>query len=305
MKEIKGEPLQAMAFMCNMQSHWIAIRKLGNCWYDLNSLNKFPKKLSDLYLGMYLQQLESEQYTIFVIQGTMPTPSRPEYNQWVSQRNAKYWTPSEIDAATATENGRPAPVGGVDPNEDPELAAAIAASLAESNESNKQQKTESSATASAPQPKEHFHGAGQRLGGPSTVPDTSDVDPGDDEEAQMLAAAIALSYEGVVPEAVPAEDEDDTALQEVPEEPTSTADSVKLRMQMPNGQNVTRRFATSNLVKDVVNFVMKVCHDEGNQVARSKILLSNTYPKQEFHDLAVDLKSVGLTGSAMLHISIS
>ena len=44
-------------------------------------------------------QLEAEHYTIFVIQGEMPPRTRPEYNEWVSQRNAKYWTFAEVDAA--------------------------------------------------------------------------------------------------------------------------------------------------------------------------------------------------------------
>ena len=51
MTAVKADPLQAQAFMCNYENHWIAIRQLWGTWYDLNSLNKSPKVLSDTYLG--------------------------------------------------------------------------------------------------------------------------------------------------------------------------------------------------------------------------------------------------------------
>ena len=123
MKEVKANPLSAQAFMCNYQSHWIAIRQLYGTWYHLNSLSKHPTPLSDTYLGMYIQQLESEQYTVFVVQGDLPPPSDPALNQWVSQRQAKYWTPEEIQVAqSGGGGGGGAPVAVA---EDPELAEVV------------------------------------------------------------------------------------------------------------------------------------------------------------------------------------
>ena len=49
-----------VAFICNYQSHWITIRKLGHQWFNLNSLLTFPELISDLHLSMYLTQLSLE-----------------------------------------------------------------------------------------------------------------------------------------------------------------------------------------------------------------------------------------------------
>ena len=49
---------------------------------------------------------------------------------------------------------------------------------------------------------------------------------------------------------------------------------------------------------------MAECHQRGNKVARRRVLLSNTYPRQELRDLGVDLESQGLKGSAVLHVAI-
>lgn len=60
------------AFVCNLQSHWFAIRKIEGKWYNLNSLNKRPEFLGDVYLGAFLKQLEVEGYSIFITKGKFP-----------------------------------------------------------------------------------------------------------------------------------------------------------------------------------------------------------------------------------------
>jgi hypothetical protein len=46
------------AFICNYREHWLTIRKLGNQWFNLNSLLTGPELISDTFLGMLLTQLE-------------------------------------------------------------------------------------------------------------------------------------------------------------------------------------------------------------------------------------------------------
>lgn len=50
MKEVVKEPFKEIGFLCNLQNHWFALRKLENKWWNLNSLQDHPSTLTDLYL---------------------------------------------------------------------------------------------------------------------------------------------------------------------------------------------------------------------------------------------------------------
>jgi ataxin-3 len=71
-KQIWENPVQETGFICNLQSHWLSLRKLNNCWFNLNSLNNQPEYISNTYLAMFLTQLKAEGYSIFVVR---PDPS--------------------------------------------------------------------------------------------------------------------------------------------------------------------------------------------------------------------------------------
>ncbi|MEQ2165007.1 hypothetical protein GOODEAATRI_012564, partial [Goodea atripinnis] len=60
------------AFICNYKEHWFTIRKLGQQWFNLNSLLTGPELISDTYLALFLAQLQQEGYSIFVIRGNLP-----------------------------------------------------------------------------------------------------------------------------------------------------------------------------------------------------------------------------------------
>lgn len=68
----QNNPSQMNAYICNYKGHWFTIRKLGNQWFNLNSLLSGPQLISDMYLAMYLAQLLQEGYSIFVVIGTFP-----------------------------------------------------------------------------------------------------------------------------------------------------------------------------------------------------------------------------------------
>ena len=68
------------------REHWFAIRRLGNQWFNLNSLLEGPElvkdqncdpnrlfaQVSNSYLGEFLAQLQQEGYSIFLVTGTLP-----------------------------------------------------------------------------------------------------------------------------------------------------------------------------------------------------------------------------------------
>ena len=57
------------AFIFNSSTHWFAIRKIDNIWFNLNSTNAFPgpEIISDFYLSAFLQGTEDIGYTNFLV----------------------------------------------------------------------------------------------------------------------------------------------------------------------------------------------------------------------------------------------
>ena len=119
---------EAKAFVCNLQSHWFAIRRINNKWFNLNSLYSSPRHVSDFYLNAYMAQLRGEGYRIFIVSGRLPEidlatsfrdPSRIHYIQKVVEDSKKGFPSPKIKAAEV----------------DPEVAKAIAASLKDLNQS--------------------------------------------------------------------------------------------------------------------------------------------------------------------------
>lgn len=63
-------PRDQAAFVLNLSSHWLAVRRFAsspNRWYNLNSFLQHPEWISPTYLKMVLQQAEEEGYSVFVV----------------------------------------------------------------------------------------------------------------------------------------------------------------------------------------------------------------------------------------------
>ncbi|XP_056623132.1 ataxin-3 [Triplophysa dalaica] len=71
-QQLHMDPINEKAFICNYKEHWFTVRKLGQQWFNLNSLLTGPELISDTYLALFLAQLQQEGYSIFVIQGNLP-----------------------------------------------------------------------------------------------------------------------------------------------------------------------------------------------------------------------------------------
>eukprot|EP01126_Amoeba_proteus_P052046 TRINITY_DN6257_c0_g3_i7.p1 TRINITY_DN6257_c0_g3~~TRINITY_DN6257_c0_g3_i7.p1 ORF type:complete len:495 (-),score=107.55 TRINITY_DN6257_c0_g3_i7:92-1576(-) len=74
-----------MGFICHLHNHWFSIRKIGSCFWDLNSLHQQPVYLSELHLGVYLKQLQLDGYTIYVVRGQIQ-------EHYTSDWGDKNWT---------------------------------------------------------------------------------------------------------------------------------------------------------------------------------------------------------------------
>ena len=60
------------AYICNYHEHWLTIRKINDCWYNLNSVLEEAKPITNTYLSLYLAQLLTEGYSIFLVWGNLP-----------------------------------------------------------------------------------------------------------------------------------------------------------------------------------------------------------------------------------------
>ncbi|PRP77108.1 hypothetical protein PROFUN_12963 [Planoprotostelium fungivorum] len=122
MAESFADPLKEDAFICNMSSHWLTIRKIGGIYYNLNSLLSTPQVLSEFYLSAFLSTLMSRGYTIFVIRGQLPRHQpQPTEKNWVRM--------GPNQAETAPKRRREEE--DIEEVERRELAEAIAASMSQ------------------------------------------------------------------------------------------------------------------------------------------------------------------------------
>lgn len=54
-------------FICNSEMHWLAIRKIDNIWYNLNSTNmEGPEIISDFYLRLQLYSKRKKKFSAFL-----------------------------------------------------------------------------------------------------------------------------------------------------------------------------------------------------------------------------------------------
>ncbi|KAK7504899.1 hypothetical protein BaRGS_00003927 [Batillaria attramentaria] len=56
----REDPTSQQAYICNFRQHWFCVRKLGNQWFNLNSLLTGPELISNTYLSLFLTQLQQE-----------------------------------------------------------------------------------------------------------------------------------------------------------------------------------------------------------------------------------------------------
>lgn len=132
-------PCQMQAFICNYRDHWFTIRRLGNQWFNLNSLLNKPQLISDTYLALFLAQLRNEGYSIFVVFGDFPEceadqllrlrpvqqASRPRLQQpAISDEDAELQAALQLSLSDETPT-----YCRTDSSEDPELQRALTLSM--------------------------------------------------------------------------------------------------------------------------------------------------------------------------------
>mmetsp|Transcript_39325 Transcript_39325/g.47649 ORF Transcript_39325/g.47649 Transcript_39325/m.47649 type:complete len:308 (+) Transcript_39325:135-1058(+) len=153
-KHIRANPAAEKGYVLNRSEHWFTLRKIGDYWFELNSMCDAPKRLTPTFVSNFLQQFQADGYSIFIVQGDYPVCELEKPHKKKELKEAaeactestafsggaiNQPAESSTTAFTGSSNslrGGPAPssapAADIDPAmyaDDPELAAAIAASL--------------------------------------------------------------------------------------------------------------------------------------------------------------------------------
>ncbi|ORZ17378.1 Josephin-domain-containing protein [Absidia repens] len=139
--QARAEPENELAYICHRHQHWFTLRKFAVNWrwYNLNSTQTAPTYLSETYLGLLLQQIQDEGYSIFVVRGTLPKCIADEKSIQLPrpsmQEKSKACVPFSGKAYRLTDGMDDASGSAtMEDQEQQQLAQAIAASLADSKQ---------------------------------------------------------------------------------------------------------------------------------------------------------------------------
>ena len=96
---------QEEGFIAHKGNHWIAIRKVANVWYNLNSTNIVPpgpQFVSDFQLDAFLASIRNSGFSIFIVKPqpgqSLPLPNPNAVDRHYLRANQMYVRASDIYA---------------------------------------------------------------------------------------------------------------------------------------------------------------------------------------------------------------
>lgn len=92
----KQELNNKSAFICNSAAHWIAIRKINNVWYNLNSLGmRLPEIISDFYLSAFIMSVRECGFQVFSVEGIFPESNEDMFEHY--NKHQKWYPAKRIE----------------------------------------------------------------------------------------------------------------------------------------------------------------------------------------------------------------
>lgn len=82
------DPCQEIGFIVNHASHWFTIRKISGTWWNLNSFQDRPEKISNFFLSAFLSQLVSDGYYVYIARGFVNDDNTEQFN---STKGSPHW----------------------------------------------------------------------------------------------------------------------------------------------------------------------------------------------------------------------
>jgi ataxin-3 len=292
---VLDNPQKEKAFICNLASHWLTIRKIDGEWWNLNSLLKEPQHLTELYLGAFLKQLQVEGYSIFVVRGNIP--EGPVLDQ-EDMKDVHWIEPPRRQSLTHSED-------------DEDLQEAIALSL------QKEKNTAENVSTSEKNPividddDEDIKLAISLSQVPPTPPQTRQSQPQSQSQQPQSQSQQPQSQQSQQPQAHPqlrvlssnsSEGSATQALRLSPEPSGSEnkRDLTKLIVRLPDGTRIERKFLKSDKLQSVFDWILTVTNQTVNLYHPQSFKLMTTFPKREFTNPTTTLDELGLCPSATL-----
>jgi len=209
-----SEPEKLNAFILNYGNHWFSIIKVAGVWYDMNSLSGCPyleaqpKRISDFYLQSYIQALQANKHSVFVVSGKLPE------HLYQEDKLGAWYKPSDImTLADFDEKKKKLMRGSSDADDskmDANLQAAIQASLGNDHStfgsSNSAFLSGSSEVRLAMAIEQSLQGERKKVEQEEVKEPTEQEDSSDEKEDALLA--VKLSLEDELKADVPAENPD-------------------------------------------------------------------------------------------------
>jgi len=295
------------AFICNSSTHWFAIRKIRDTWYNLNSTNlePGPEIISSFYLDAFLEATKAAGFSIFVVRGELPWHPKEffeaikpinKYQFWVSadyleqyfkdnkRTNINVQDTDQRDLQRAMKESLESYNPGGDDGDDEggfHGFHAFGSSTGKPTADNAQETNQFQA----------FSGAGKSLSGANagglqnSIPDELKFDGLDDEELQMALAMEESRKEAQLSE----------IRQKVKPEPELGEEGVvRLRFRLPDNTQVERRFLKTNLVADIYTFI--TVHTS----MAYEVKLVTAPPRTEHTEKEITLESADILGGNVI-----
>lgn len=230
-------------FICNRASHWFAIRKINDRFWNLNSTAEKPELISHFRLAAEIELLQQSGYSVFVVMevGRLPHPATTREEADARGSDGSWWSESELINGTAK---------GVHVNH-----------WTRDNVGTGMRLDGKSAAMAAVE---------------TAIPITNGVLNLDAmTEEEMLQMALQASVEQESQKQRGGSEEEDV---ELPLEPSPDVDGVvRLQFRLPDGKKVQRRFMKDDSTKLLKTFVLESCAT--SQGGRALELLAGFPPK--------------------------
>jgi ataxin-3 len=224
----KTEPTTIEGFICNKQSHWFAIRKINDRYWNLNSTLERPELISHFKVATEIDKLIADGYSVFCVAVEQALPPACLNVQEMERRKDRqprglggnWWR--ESDLLSGTSGGVTNGSKGGDPWKNV--------------------------------------GSGMRLDGKPTAGGASSNNSSNNNdwmqaltEEEQLQMAVAASLE--TPAAPPSPAAPSITTVPVPPEPAAkTPGSVRIQFRLPSNPRLVRRFMESDSVSVVLSF---------------------------------------------------
>ena len=72
--------LNEQGLILNRMNHWLALRKIKNKWWNLDSTLPHPTFISDFYLSSLIAQMRNDGFNVFLVDGLKPITSTSTSN---------------------------------------------------------------------------------------------------------------------------------------------------------------------------------------------------------------------------------